>query len=502
MTKPGITLTDIKMGSGTLDNPSTHKSNPMDPFHALIMSNFSGVHASNNPLKVHQVDRDNYDELLAKLQPQLKLNINNNPLAINITELEDFEPDSLYQNLEIFSQLRRLRRRLLNQTTFAEAAREISDWQHPGSTKQTEVEIQNTDKSFEGNLLDATLSETATRAHSRVSDEDLAQNLIRDIIAPHILPKADPKQAELIETIDKSTSDLMSKILHHPQFQALEGAWRGLYSLIKQTKTSSDLKLFILNIEKNELAKLVDNDDVTQTSFYKKIVEPYTSVSGAKPWSIWFGDYTITDNAVDIFFLERMGKLAQLANITFVSSAASQLVSCQSLAMTPDSNDWKLDRDNTMIEAWRHIRASSQSRHLALTFPRVLARLPYGKHNRPIDNFSYEEMPESKHDDYLWINAGYALLIMLAESYSLNKWQFKPGEIHELSGLPAHVYDHDGEKEIKPCAEILLTEKGAERIKNQGIIPVWSVKQQDKIRIGPMISFHVNPQLIYGNWVN
>jgi len=508
MTKLGFEIGGINMGTSVQDTQQQKKTQTRNPFHALVMANFSGDRVFSNNLKPLQVDRDNFDEILTKTQPVLKLEIENkNTIDLNFKELEDFEPDALYERLDIFAQLRSLRRRLANQSTFSEAAQEMNDWSNINqSTTEATDDVARIDNAIQpDNLLDAMLSETANRQKKNQSTtgSDLAKNLIRDIVAPHILPSADPKQAEYIESVDNSISELMSIVLHHPKFQALESAWRGLYFTIKRTKTDTDLKLFLLDIDKTTLEKAVDADDEKDTNFYKKIVEPYTGIAGAKPWSVWIGDYEIKDQANDIFFLERMGKLATYTNASFIAGAAAQLVSCQSLANTPDADDWKLDRDNNLLKAWQYLRDSSQAKHLALVFPKFLLRIPYGLKTKAVECFEYEEMPKPIHENYLWGNAGYALLYLLAESYSLDKWQFKPGQINEISGLPVHIYkDDDGEQQLKPCAEILLTDSGADKVLQNGIMPVWSVKHEDKIRIGPMVSLHSEPQLIHGLWVH
>lgn len=507
MTRAGIEIGGINIGTNSKQSTEPNKTQSKDPFHGLVMANFSGDKDFSNNLKPIQIDRDNFDEVLARINPNLILDIeNNHNIELEFETLEDFEPDALYEALDIFAQLRTLRRRLSNQSTFSEAAQEMNDW---GTTNQpapeTSIDTSNNKPAVEtGNLLDAMLTETASRQEisQSTSGSDLAKNLIRDIVAPHILPSADPKQAEYIESIDNSISELMNTVLHHPKFQALESAWRGLYFVVKRTKTDTDLKLFLLDISKTEIERAVDADDEKNTLFYKKVVEPYTGIAGAKPWSVWIGDYEIRDQANDIFFLERMGKLATLANTTFITGASSQLVSCQSLTETPDADDWQLLRDSNILKAWQYLRDAEQAKHLALLFPKILLRLPYGAKTKAVECFDYEEMPESIHENYLWANASYALLNLLAASYSLSKWQFKPGQLNEITDLPVHIYDDEGEQQIKPCAEILLTERGGEKVLQHGIMPVWSVKNEDKIRIGPMVSLYSEPQLITGQWVN
>jgi type VI secretion system protein ImpC len=52
------------------------------------------------------------------------------------------------------------------------------------------------------------------------------------------------------------------------------------------------------------------------------------------------------------------------------------------------------------------IPADDDSRYVCLTMPRVLMRVPYGRNNKPVDAFSYEEDVDGlTHEKYLWGNA-------------------------------------------------------------------------------------------------
>jgi type VI secretion system protein ImpC len=45
---------------------------------------------------------------------------------------------------------------------------------------------------------------------------------MRQITAPHLEPTPHPQQREIIAAVDAATGELMRRVLHHPEFQALE----------------------------------------------------------------------------------------------------------------------------------------------------------------------------------------------------------------------------------------------------------------------------------------
>src|SRR4051812_48692460 len=59
----------------------------------------------------------------------------------------------------------------------------------------------------------------------------------------------------LIAQLDLKLSEQINKILHHPDFQKLEGAWRGLSYLVSNTETDEMLKIRVMNISKDDLGR-------------------------------------------------------------------------------------------------------------------------------------------------------------------------------------------------------------------------------------------------------
>ena len=59
----------------------------------------------------------------------------------------------------------------------------------------------------------------------------------------------------IIAEIDRKLTDQINLVLHHEEFQKLEGAWRGLHHLVTHTETDETLKIRVMNISKKDLAK-------------------------------------------------------------------------------------------------------------------------------------------------------------------------------------------------------------------------------------------------------
>ncbi|MBK3018803.1 type VI secretion system contractile sheath large subunit, partial [Klebsiella pneumoniae] len=57
----------------------------------------------------------------------------------------------------------------------------------------------------------------------------------------------------MIAELDKKLSEQLNLILHNPEFQQLESAWRGLHYLVNNTETDEQLKIRVMSISKQEL---------------------------------------------------------------------------------------------------------------------------------------------------------------------------------------------------------------------------------------------------------
>jgi type VI secretion system protein ImpC len=275
----------------------------------------------------------------------------------------------------------------------------------------------------------------------------------------------------------------MRAILHQPDFRQLEATWRMLHFLVSQVETDETLKVYIIDVSKAELAAdLTAADALQSTGVYKLLVEQSVSVPGAEPYAVLVGGYTFDQTAEDIRLLQQLGRIAQAAGATLLASADSHFAGCQSIAATPDPNDWRWQPDPATGQLWQQVRQSSEAAYMGLVLPRFLLRLPYGRDTDPIDRFDFEEFsPLAGHEQYLWGNSAVICVCLLAEAFHEFGWALTGGLGQDLAGLPMHIYTSDGDKHITPCAETILTERAMEVLIDKGFMPVLSIKGRDAV---------------------
>jgi type VI secretion system protein ImpC len=150
---------------------------------------------------------------------------------------------------------------------------------------------------------------------------------------------------------------------------------------------------------------------------------------------------------------------------------------------------------------WDQLRKLPQSQYIALAFPRLMLRLPYGSATEPTDLPGFEEFTANfAHEQYAWGNPAFGCAYALADAFRENGWDMQPGGFLELSDLPIHNYQREKEKQTKPAAEAFLTDRAGSRIQDRGVIPLLSIKGRDAARFAGFHSIASPTKTLAGRW--
>lgn len=464
------------------------------PFRILLMGDFSGRASRGvmEPLRSRKplmIDRDNFDSVMARLEPAL-----GKSGQMKFQELDDFHPDRIFGRLEIFGALRETRRRLEDPETFQATAREIS----PGSAPQPDI-----GRLIGGNLLDEMLQATSSRAAGAARARDPFSEEVRRLVAPYLTPRPDPKQAEMVVQLDAAISGHMAQILHHSAFQALEAAWRAVYLLVRRLETNELLKVYLLDVSRQEMVRDLDSTtDLRATGLYKILVEDAVRTPGEQPWALIAGDFTFGPTVPDVGVLARLGMLARQARAPFLAAGDPLTVGSPGFENPGEVSEWSKNITADAEVTWDFLRGLPEAAFVGLALPRFLARLPYGAETDACERFAFEEMPgKPVHSHYLWANPAFACVLLLGETFSRSGWDMRPGDVRKITGLPLHTYKEDGAVVMKACAEAFFTETAAEAMIERGLMPFVSYKNQDVIQLLRFQSVAKPERPLAGRWV-
>jgi len=416
------------------EGPARETPDPDTPFQILVIGDFSGranrgLHASIQGRRTVRVDVDNLDDAVADLQAALELP----DASLRFRELDDFHPDHIYRNAAAFRELE-------------ESRHHPPRGQATVATKPTAAAAPAPPVQPGMSLLDQMMEADEPAATTRARPGGTLADFIEQAVAP-TLEKKDPNRQQWSAQVDAMAAERMSAVLHHPQFQALEAVWRGVEFLVRRLDPDGELRIHLLDAT---LAELLEDPRASAECL----------AGSRQRWAVIVGDFAFGQSAEDAARLRILGRLGASVGAPFLAEG-------QPPDAEPNSD-------------WMALRQSPEARWIGLALPRFLLRLPYGKATSAVESFAFEEMPQSVHQRYLWGNPGFACAFRLGEAFRNEGWQLRPGR-GQIAGLPLHVYKVDRDSVAKPCAEVLLSERDAEFLLDNGIIPLASMKDQDSI---------------------
>ena len=294
---------------------------------------------------------------------------------------------------------------------------------------------------------------------------------------------------KVIDSLDEKLSAQMNAILHHEEFQKLESTWRGLAYTINNSETDATLRVKVMNISKTELEQMFrayPGARWDKSPLNLAIYESEFGTLGGKPYGALVGDYYFGFGSSDVELLKNIGKIAAAAHAPFISAASPELLSMDSwneIGVPPDLSEMFQTPE---YAAWNGLRDSENSRYIALTMPRVLAREPYSQNSTmKVAEFAFEEETDGhKGEKYSWMNAAHALAVNINRAHKEHGWTVQIRGVQsggEVLGLPTHLFETgDGSKEMKCPTEVSITDRREGELSAAGLLPLVHRKHTDK----------------------
>jgi type VI secretion system protein ImpC len=300
-----------------------------------------------------------------------------------------------------------------------------------------------------------------------------------------------------IGEIDAEMSEQLAAIMHHDEFQKLEGTWSGLRHLVTNTNTKPDeLYIDVLNCSKEELAQDMRDNTPHLSDLYRKTYSESYGTAGGVPHGILVGDYSWVNHPQDIYTLKQVAKVASASHTPFLTSPSPEFFGFDSFQQLDGQNNETLA--NILSQAhyieWNELREMEESRYLVMAMPRLLARLPYGGATNAVKEFDFEEVRrgpngeliEVPHNEFCWMNAAYALAERITYAYWCYGWTTAiRGDRNggRVDGLPVYKYrSKSGDLKVKCPTEINLNFNQDFAASNLGFYPIMHVKETNGAR--------------------
>ena len=107
--------------------------------------------------------------------------------------------------------------------------------------KEEAAAVQTEEQTQEVSLLDKILTE------GKMARDEFQKEQSKDMIAEFV--------GQVMSEIDRLLSAQLNEIMHHEDFQKLEGSWRGLHYLVKNTLCGPQQKIRVMSVNKKDLLK-------------------------------------------------------------------------------------------------------------------------------------------------------------------------------------------------------------------------------------------------------
>lgn len=454
------------------------------PFVMGVLADLSGRSEEALPAvadrKLLDIDVDNFENRMAAIGPRVAFGVpdtlrGDGDLAVDITfgSMDDFAPAAVARKVAPLADLLSGRQQLVTLLSYMDGksgAEELIS-----TVLHDEIGKEDFSRRIESEFRPRT-------PDARLALEESVRTLVQLAHAhPHLLQDdATTSIGDIVAALDRKLSLQLDAIMHHADFLALEGAWRGLHYLVNNTETDEMLKIRFMNISKADLGKTLRRFQGTawdKSPLFKRFYEDEYSEFGGEPFGCIVGDYHFDHSATDVELIGEMAKICAVAHTPFIAGASSSLLELDSWQAFSGVTSSIGGFGAPGYAAWRSLRESDESRYIGLAMPRFLARAPYGAATIPVDDFDYEEdAGDGDHGKYAWCNAAYAMAVNIARAFKLYGWCARIHGVESggaVEGLPTHRFPTDaGGLDMRCPVEIAISDRGEAELAASGLMPL------------------------------
>jgi len=447
------------------------------PFRIIVLGDFSGRSREERaPLGERlplRVDIDNIDAQLARLAPRAEVaglqDLQGKPLRIEIGTMDEFSADGI---------VARLPANVLARAGVPPASAPAG----PAGADDT-ADLM---KRLLGGDLPASAPAMAAAPSSSKPDA-VVDRLIRQLIGDQLA--AAPAPAPSTGVID-AAAPVLRHVLRDPAWRHLECAWRAVDRFVRTLDMDDgQVRLELFDCRADELLA-----DLSACAG-----DP--ARSGLAP--ALQGDGRGCDVLVTLEEfgpgLPELSLLGGLAAAAVAWGAVLLAGAAPSLAAVATSQDAQVLASNES-RVWRALRESALAPHVGLTFPRLLARLPYGPRHDPVAAFAFDELADSAgaslHDGLLWRSAALDAALLLAQGHT----QGGVESAVQLEDLPAFIDRSGDEPRLQAVAEAYLGEGEAGVLQAAGLITLQSDRRVPNARVTAWRSIAAAGGELAGGW--
>lgn len=472
----------IELNIGHVPSPRRRANGGDDeagPFRIVVLGDFSGRPRDERaPLGERlplRIDVDNFDAQLARLAPRAEIaglqDKQGRPLRIEVETMDEFSADGVVARLPA--------------DVLARAGTQHAPAPATSSGGDDAADLM---KRLLGGALPANAPALAAAPAPASNRPDaVVDRLIRQLLGDQA---GAPAPAAAAPAIGDAAAPVLRHVLRDPAWRHLEVGWRAVDRFVRTLAMDDGLvRLELFDCRADELlADLVSCAG-----------DP--ARSGLAP--ALKGDGRGCDVVVTLEEfgpgLQELSLLGGLATVAAAWGAVLLAGAAPSLAAMATSQDAQVLASNE-ARVWRALRESAIASRIGLTFPRLLARLPYGPRHDPVAAFAFDELADSPgaslHDRLTWRSAALDAALLLAQGHTEGGIE----TVVQMEDLPAFIDRSGDEPRLQAVAEAYLGEGEAGVLQAAGLITLQSDRRVPNARVTAWRSIAAAGGELAGNW--
>jgi len=455
------------------------------PFRIVVLGDFCGRSREERaPLaqrRPTRIDIDNFEAVFARLAPRAEIaglqDRQGRPLRIELETMDEFSADGIVARLPADA--------LVPASVLASVV--ASATASAPASAPADADAAALMKRLLGGELPAGAPALAAPAPASRQPDAVVDRLIRQLIGDQL---AVPAAAPAAAAPGDAAASLLRHVLRDPAWRHLECAWRAVDRFVRALDMADGaVRLELLDVRADEL--LADLGACAGDPARAALASAFK------------GDGRGCDIVVS---LEEFGpglpELSLLGGLAAVAAAQGAVLlagAAPSLVALATSDDAQV-LASSEARLWHALRASALAKTVGLTFPRLLARLPYGPRDDPVAAFPFDELADgagaSLHDRLLWRSAALDAALLLARGHT----QGGVETAVQLDDLPAFIDRSGDEPRLQAVAEAYLGEGEAGVLQAAGLITLQSDRRVPNARVTAWRSIAVSGAELAGSW--
>ena len=469
----------IELNIGRMPSPRRRDADDGDaaPLRVVVLGDFSGrPRAERGALSERRcvrVDIDNFESVFARLAPLAEIaglqDKSGLALRIELGTMDEFSADAVIARLPA--------------QAVAGAAVPVSASPAPAPDAEDAAALMQ--RLLGGSLPAGAPALAAAPPAAKV--DGAVDRFIRQLVGEHLASA--PSPAAPAASTD-ATAALLRHVLRDPSWRHLESAWRAVDRFVRELDMADGaVHLELLDCRADELL----------SDLGAAAGDPARAALAA----VLRGDGRGCDIVVSLEeFGPSLAELSLLGGLAAVAAASGAVLlagAAPALAAVAASEDAQVLASNE-ARVWRALRESALAPRVGLTFPRLLARLPYGPRNDPVSAFPFDELADSSaasiHDRLVWRSAALDAALLLAQGHVDGGVETRL----QLEDLPAFIDRSGDEPRLQAVAEAYLGEREVKALQAAGLIALQSDRRVPNARVSGWQSIAAGGGELAGSW--